>query len=184
MREHLLNLSSIHNILQSDETRKARNRYRKVYREKIKLTRINYNKKFINTAKNKCKAMWTVINESRNNLGSNNSDSKQACDISRDNFNDYFTNVAPCLINDLPTDCENPIQLMSDNFKFMSLCSNNAFEFTEVSMVQVRDVINDLKNSNCKYVLVDNLNVNLIKTIRDLIISPLTKLINQSFRLS
>ena len=54
MREHLLNLSSIHNILQTDETRKARNRNHKIYREKIKLTRINYNKKFINTAKNKC----------------------------------------------------------------------------------------------------------------------------------
>ena len=126
--------------------------------------------------------MWTVINESRNNLGSNNSDSKQACDISSDNFNDYFTNVAPCLINDLPTACENPIQLMSDNSKFMSLCSNNAFEFTEVSMVQVRDVINDLKNSNCKDV--DNLNVNLIKTIRDLIISPLTKLVNLCIKAS
>jgi hypothetical protein len=54
------------------------------------------------------------------------------------------------------------------------------FQFREVSCVIVRDLIDGLKNSNCNDIY--DLNVNLIKTIKNVIISPLTKLVNLCIR--
>ncbi|XP_063907420.1 uncharacterized protein LOC135125696 [Zophobas morio] len=58
------------------------------------------NSQFIDTASNKSKAMLQITNESRNKLNNGRTcDNIQGCDISCDNFNSYFTNIAPSLLN-------------------------------------------------------------------------------------
>jgi hypothetical protein len=71
----------------SDHSREARNSFRKLYREKIKLKKMNYNKKSIETAKNKTKAMWNIVNQNRNTY-SNTCD--ETCDITSNSFNTFL----------------------------------------------------------------------------------------------
>lgn len=58
--------------------------------------------------------------------------------------------------------------------------SDTPFFFSGVSPVEIRDVIDGLKNKHSSDVF--GLNVKLIKSVKNQLIGPLTKLINQSFR--
>jgi hypothetical protein len=62
----LQSLDVVYKVSKSDLSREARNNFRKLYREKIKLKKINYNKKSIEAAENKTKAMWNIVNQNRN----------------------------------------------------------------------------------------------------------------------
>src|SRR5699024_3978482 len=65
---------------------------------------------------------------------------------------------------------------------FLSDVTCPIFNFTEVSTSKVREIIVNLRNSDAKDVY--DLSVPMIKYVKDVIISPLTKLINMCIRSS
>jgi hypothetical protein len=177
MRKTLQSLDVVYKASKSDHSREARNSFRKLYREKIKLKKMNYNKKSIETAKNKTKAMWNIVNQNRNTY-SNTCD--ETCDITSNSFNTFFTSIASqttsCYSNS-NANTKNPMSFIREQ---LNPPNSTNFQFREVSCVIVRDLIDGLKNSNCNDIY--DLNVNLIKTIKNVIISPLTKLVNLCIR--
>jgi hypothetical protein len=50
MKNTVQSLDVVYKVSKSDLSREARNNFRKLYREKIKLKKINYNKKSIEAA--------------------------------------------------------------------------------------------------------------------------------------
>jgi hypothetical protein len=167
----------VYKASKSDHSRETRNSFRKLYREKIKLKKMNYNKKSIETAKNKTKAMWNIVNQNRNTY-SNTCD--ETCDLTSNSFNTFFTSIASqttsCYSNS-NANTKNPMSFIREQ---LNPPNSTNFQFREVSCVIVRDLIDGLKNSNCNDIY--DLNVNLIKTIKNVIISPLTKLVNLCIR--
>ncbi|EFA11785.1 putative RNA-directed DNA polymerase from transposon BS-like Protein [Tribolium castaneum] len=137
----------------SDNVQAARNIVRFNYRTAIKNAKSKANDNFIKSFKNTSGAMWTVIHSKRRrNIN---------CDITAKDFNVYFTNVAKTVIDKVPkSDCDP----------------------SEVSCIQVRDAINDLKHSTSKNWY--GFSSDIVKTVNDVILSPLTKLINYCIRTS
>lgn len=124
---------------------------------------------------NKNKAMWNVINSNmKSTIGKH-------CNISPNDFNSYFSNIANKIISSLPVSNEDPIATMQ-NTKQNSLGSYDKFVLNEISFVEMRNIINNLKNRNS----VDyyGLNSKIIKHLKDLIIIPLTKLLNKAITLN
>jgi len=115
--------------------------------------------------------MWSIINQKRPNV--KNFDAQNT--ISPDTFNNYFTNVAHDLAGLIPPTNLTPSDLMPDFTP-----PPTPFLFREVSFNEVRDIIDGLKNKNSKDIF--GLNVKLIKSVKNQIISPLTKLINSCIR--
>lgn len=149
-----------------------KNKFRNAYRNKIREKKIKYNEELISNASNKTRAMWQVINQHNPRNGK---EKHADCDILCDIFNKYFSTIASNLISELPSSCKNAILLCNSN---SNLINNNLyFKFTEVSSERVREVIANLKNSNSFDIY--GLNVKIIKSVKSVILSPLTKLINK-----
>lgn len=115
--------------------------------------------------------MWNIINKQRKSC----SKDRASPDISADSFQDFFTNIATNLIKEIPNNQTDPLQ----NFKNITPPADY-FSFTDVSYNEVRDIISHLKNKNSRDIF--GLSANLVKCVKNLIIIPLTKLINLCFR--
>lgn len=167
MRTTLSHLQEMYENNPNDENRRKRINYRYRYKKAIKEAKIKYNSQFILNSKNRSKASWQVLNKNRNTSAQTLSES-----ISPNEFNAHFTNIANHLISSLPKSNISPIQYMSH----ISTPSNLSFSFQTVTHNIVRDTINSLKNSSGRDIY--DINVSLIKELKDVIISPLTKVIN------
>ena len=58
MRNTLNSLNTMDSVLKTEQTRKARNEFRTLYKSKLKSKKTYYNKKAIENSNNKNKAMW------------------------------------------------------------------------------------------------------------------------------
>lgn len=114
--------------------------------------------------------MWDIINCHRGV----NRNAQVSHDIAPDDFGHYFSQIAQNLIKDIPNLNINPIDLVNPKEH------SNRFSFADITFNMTRDIIDNLKNKNSRDVF--GMNVELIKTIKNLIISPLTKLINMCLR--
>ena len=142
--------------------------YKKKYRKAIKLAKIKANDDFINNSNNHQQAMWTLIN---------NKNIKKSCvniNLNTNSFNNHFCSTAESIINNL----ESPQQSFEEYLKNVPHDNIPTFNFTPASFSDVDKAIQELKNSHSKDS--DGINTKIIKTIKNIIIQPLTDLINQS----
>ena len=111
--------------------------------------------------------MWDIIREGQVQTQKSSS----STNISAHAFNTYFVNIAQELINGL--NHNNSIVDPPVTTK-----RGPGFSFRPISYIEVRDIIKNLKNKACRDS--HHLNVPLLKLVREIIVYPLTKLINQS----
>ena len=147
--------------------------FKKVYKKAIRDAKITANDKLIKSSSNHISAMWRVI---KKNTGSSTK-SNQENDISADEFNTYFSNIAKQLVSKIPKTDRNP----TENLHSLNQINLN-FKFREVSFSEIRNILDNLKNKNSRDIF--GLSIKLIKSIKNLIIVPLTKLLNVCLRQS
>ena len=147
-----------------------RNEYRKLYRESLNSARLSANSKFIREHSRSARSIWKVINSNR----SVNTATRTT--ISADTFNSFFLNVPKAIMTKIKG-TNDPIDLLEESLPFFRE-NRSFFEFSRVSELEVRNVFDRLKNkkSNDFY----GLNTVMIKKVKNLVIPPLTKLINGS----
>nr|CAI5834912.1 unnamed protein product [Callosobruchus analis] len=170
MREHLNFLSELKQQINLPWIEDEIKRYRKKYKQAIKDTKIKAYDKLIQTSTNPPKSMWKIINSFRGKRGENTN-----INITPDDFNKYFANVASNIICTIPSPDRDPLDYLQ-GFSPPANC----FNFEDVTYIEIRDIIDNLKNKqSCD---IYGLNVNLIKSVKDCIIFPLTKMINLCFK--
>lgn len=171
MREYLHFLFEISEQNNRPGDLQAYKEFKKTYDIAIKQAKKNSNDQMIKTSKNPIKSMWNIINTHR---GVNKSKTIDP-NITPDNFNEYFTNISQKVINKIPSTNCNPLQYLRKlEFK------HNHFTFGEVTFNEVRDIINNIENKNSRDCY--GMTVKVLKSIKNVIIEPLTKLINLSFK--
>lgn len=139
--------------------------YKKQYKSAINNAKRAANDNLINRASNPIKCMWNIINEHRNQPEKKNQEIK----ISPNEFNYFFVNIALDLQNKI-----GPSRLSA--LEFVTLAPTEVFTFQEVSIVEMRDILTKLvsKRSRDRF----GFTVDIIKSIKHLIVGPLTKLVN------
>jgi uncharacterized protein YggL (DUF469 family) len=152
--------------------------YKKMFKKVVNAAKRLANDKFINNAKCKSKAAWSIIKE---NFGENKRSSIKVIEFNKktindpkkisDLFNDYF--VEPSL-NSPSLKQNNSLEIIINRVNTIT------FKFEPVTYGQVRKAIDGLKNKRASGW--DEIPVSLIKYCKDYISHPLVKIINQSFR--
>src|SRR5699024_5352559 len=171
-RNTLQSLKIIDNVENTEQSKSAVNIVRSEYRKKIKEKKLLYNKKCIDASTNKARTMWQIVNQSRNNNSRSTNDLNN-CNLNCDIFNNFFTNVTSNLVNRNDNiGCDNDPLCYMSNIRHV----NVHFNFQEVSEAKVREVVDSFKNNNSTDVY--GINMHVIKSIKNVILTPLTKLIN------
>lgn len=165
MRDKLAFLRELKNQYNCVSTQEY-NQYRADYRRQITKAKIESNDNHIKYSNNPTKAMWNIINRNKKK-GGGVPDTR----LSPDDFNKFFCSIAEDIIKTIPKTGTNPTSHIGPN-----LVNSDAFSFRAVTFNEVRDIIQSLKNKNSRDIY--GLNVKLIKSIKNLIVIPLTKLIN------
>ena len=169
MRDTLTFLDSFYKCTMRDECRIYRNMYRNRYRKELLIAKQKANCDYIKGASNKMKAMWDVINSKRPKT----SKARLTSNLAANDLNDFFVNIPVALINKLPPASRDPLNFC------LNVYVNNVdyFHFAEVSTCHVRDIINNMKSSRARDVY--GMSADLIKSVKEILINPLTKLINR-----
>nr|CAI5830341.1 unnamed protein product [Callosobruchus analis] len=169
MREHLTLLGDMKNNCYTS-TREYRN-FRALYRQRIKQAKIIANDNLILRSNNSVKTMWHIINTQRGKPKNSSVESN----LSPDEFNTFFSNIADNIVKQIPIpgiDYKHYLSLITPPLE--------GFSFSEMTFNDVRAVIDRLKNK--KSCDLFGFNTKLIKTVKNIILIPLTKLINSCFR--
>lgn len=170
MREILRLFKEAYSLNKTLDSKIQFHKYKRVYNSAIKQAKINANDEYIKSNMKSPRAMWNIIKQ-------NTPKTKQIIPLSSPNeLNTFFVNVPQNLINALPPCNVDPIDLLSTNCKSM----NCKFSFHEVSFNNVRDCLSNMKNTNSRDIY--GLNVQVLKSVKDILISPITKLINYCLR--
>lgn len=114
--------------------------------------------------------MWNIINEHRGIIGK---DRDGLVNLPPDQFNEFFIGIAPELQKRVGPPLFDPVQNVPETL-------HPAFTFKEVTLIEVRDVIDALKNKKSKDPY--GFDISLIKSVKNLIVGPLTRLINLCFK--
>lgn len=171
MRGRLRLLGDLHKNSLTEDSPIMRNNARSVYRKALRLKKIEYNKKTFESATNKRKAIWKIINKARK---CNRNKINNISNITSARFNNFFAQIATELTSGMRDVAIDPIQLLQ---RSCDRLSGETIHFVEVSSVVVRDTICDLKNISA--VDTYDMTVKIVKSITNVIISLLTNLINQ-----
>nr|CAI5847843.1 unnamed protein product [Callosobruchus analis] len=165
MRENLSFLRYLknqYNIISNIEY----NRYKANYKKQIREAKVTANDNYIKNSNNPTKTMWNIINRNKETKGK-----LSDIPLNPDHFNMFFSSHAENVIKNIQNTNINPNDYINLNSVPLS-----AFTFEEVTFNEVRDIINNLKNKNSRDI--DGLSVKLIKSVKNILIAPLTKLIN------
>lgn len=120
---------------------------------------------------NKSKATCKIINHE-----SNNTTKPVLTKLSSNDFNNYFCSVANQIIAELPANKKcYKIYIKKRNFPNLA-----SFFLSSVDQAEIKAVISNLKTSNTVDIYV--IKVKLIKTISNVIVLPVTHLINKCFQ--
>nr|CAI5857922.1 unnamed protein product [Callosobruchus analis] len=164
MREYLYFLNNLYKRSKSEYLKHTLNEFRKTYKHAIITAKKNYNEQIIRRSSNPTKAMWEIVNRARKSsslsIDQNSKDPNE--------FNNFFCSVAEKLLEDFEKNNSNSYN--------SSVRSNMNFSFNKVSSNDVRDAINSLKIKPSKDIY--GMSTLLVSNIKNLIIAPLTKLIN------
>nr|CAI5859327.1 unnamed protein product [Callosobruchus analis] len=139
-----------------------------IYRNKIQQSKINFNNNLIQTSFNHIKCIWQIVKKYRGAIVNNNN--KNISMPTPDDFNNYFSNIVIDITRNLPD---------ASVLEFLDVPQNIVFDFDHVTYNEVRDIIDSLKNKNSRYIY--GFNIKLVKTIKNIILIPLTNLIEGIF---
>ena len=170
-REHLSFLGEVAKQYNTPANRYEYNKFKILYKKSIQEAKSQANDRLISSSSNPVKTMWNIVNSNRGQGGATGQN-----DISPDEFNKYFASIARNLTNTMEASDMDPLENLNEVHSQESF----SFSFGEITYNEVRDVINALKNKNSSDIY--GLKVSLIKTIKNLIIVPLTKLMNDCIR--
>nr|CAI5841041.1 unnamed protein product [Callosobruchus analis] len=165
MREQLYFLNSLYSQNQTDYLKNSLNAFKKKYRIAIISAKKSYNEQIIKRSNNPTKCMWEIINKTRKS----NHKRLKNISINPDEFNNFFCSIAEKLLENFSDQDSLPEYNIRNT-------SSQPFAFINVTFNDVRDSINPLQNKQSKDIY--GMNSILIKYIKNLIIGPLTKLIN------
>jgi hypothetical protein len=163
-------LKDAYNLHKTPQLKRMFSTYRNKYSSAVKNAKIKANELYIQKNHKNSRAMWQVINQYRP------SSSNDAPSLSPNQLNYYFANIAENLIQSLPTCSLDPIKIMNNDLKAV----DKLFNFREVTFNEVRTCIDNLKSSTTKDIY--GMNHELLKQIKEVIISPFTKLMNYCIR--
>ena len=145
----------LYNILKTD------------YKSKIVESKKAAYDRFISNSDNKARDSWKLINFERNKSTSNSPEHS----ISSDSFNNYFATTAERFIHLLPTVNTSATDYLKNLPSFKT-----SFFLQPVTTDEVAEAVKNLKDSNCTDIY--GLNSRILKETIDLILLPLTLLIN------
>ena len=171
MREHLALLGELSRQYAGAGSKQEYNSYKRTYKKALKDARIQTNDRLIQSSDNPSKCMWSIINSNRGVTKNKNESGNIAPNI----FNNFFVNVAHNLAKKIPSYDQDPTDLIKNINPPIEI-----FSFREVTFIEIRDCLLNLKNKNSKDIF--GLNVKLLKSIKHLIVIPLTKLVNLCIR--
>ena len=165
----------------NDNITKVYNLFRNRIIREIKKSKKTYYSNYFAEHTNNIKKTWSGIREIIN-LKNNNSQNISQLNINGDiidnpremstNFNNFFVNVGP------DTDSKIPVSHNVQPEKFLKERNQIDFFLNPTSESEVLEIINNLENKSTGPYSVP---IKLIKIIPDLIITPLCRIINQSF---
>lgn len=167
MREHLRLLGEISSQYNSVVNHDCYKKYKNEYKRALRNAKIAANDSRINSSTNPIKCMWQIINKHRGNTKTKNVESNN---LDSDDFNNYFLSIANEIVQGMPESDTDPLENLNN------IDVPITFAFSEMTFNQIRDIINKLKNKNSKDIYGHN--VKIIKSVLDLILVPLTKIIN------
>ena len=101
--------------------------------------------------------------------------SEETNNISPDDFNNYFLNIAQNLLKHIPISHNDPLKYLGN-----TNTTDANFSFSEVTYNEVRDIVHNFKNKNGRDIY--GLNAKIVKSVKNLILIPLTKIINLCIR--
>lgn len=166
MREHLHFLGDLYKHTDLHEFKQARDVFRRKYKRALKLARVEANNEFILGSSCRGRSVWQVIDSLH---AGDNSDSDPV--IAADAFNQFFVDVPREVARGLPVSDMDPMGCLSAER------SLDNFTFSQISPVTTREIVDSLKSNNSRDYY--GLNVSLVKSIKNLIIGPLTLVINE-----
>nr|CAI5823723.1 unnamed protein product [Callosobruchus analis] len=169
MRENLRLLTRLHTEIPGAVSKHDLRQYRNRYRLNLRKHKVAANDQFIKNSGNKSRAIWDVI---RNTNPTKRNHSSETLDATT--FNNYFSSIAKKLAASIPPVTCDPIKVTE---AYATQKDIPTFSFKEVSYSDVRGVMSGLRNSSSRDTY--GLNVKVIKTIKNLISIPLTKIINR-----
>lgn len=142
-------------------TRDQFNSFKSFYRKQLQMAKRKANDNFINESNNKTAAAWKVIKGFKQ---------RHSVPLSSDKLNNYFTDSAASVANHLGSNAMDPLNYLDD---IRASCS---FQFHHVTYIGLRDTVFQLKNSSSRDAY--GMCVKVLKSIIDVILIPLTNLVN------
>ncbi|KAB0795942.1 hypothetical protein PPYR_10003 [Photinus pyralis] len=166
MHDVLLVLNGCYKRVRNDDLRKLVSNYRKLYKVALQNAKIATNDAFIKASSCKSKAIWQVIKQN------NNDNQMHTQNRTPNEFNNFFVQIAGEISASLPVQNNDPITYFS-NFK---INNSTSFDFQEISFNEMRDTVSSINNSGCR----DHFGItaDIVKSVLNVIIVPLTKIIN------
>ena len=141
-------------------------RYRETLRNSIKRVKMLYYKRTFNLYQNYVKKTWALIKETEFIW---NDRIITDLDEIANKFNTYFINIGQSL--------SEQIHATRSSDEYLSNRTNTIFNFTEVNEECIDSIIKNMKSkSSTGY---DNISNKLVKSAKDVLIKPLTLLMNQ-----
>lgn len=174
LRDHLGFLGEVSKQYDTIGNKLLFKNYQKIYNNSIKESKKAANDRLILSSKNPTRCMWDIINSQRGKL---NNKKRGDPGITPDQFNDFFVNIAYSILQNIPATQTDPLARLE-----AMVIPDIAFRFEEVSFNTVRDIIDSLQNKNSADAF--GLSVRLLKVVKSILITPLTKLINLCIRSS
>lgn len=171
MREHLRFLGEVSRQYNTLENKACYNKYKTKYKRAIRKAKIFNNDSHIKNSANPIKSMWQIIQKTVGNCKAKNRD---ADNLNSNDFNNFFSNIAYEIAHGLPESDVDPM----DNLGNIAI--GPTFLVSEVSFNKVRETISHLKNKNSRDIY--GFNVRVIKSVVNVILIPLTKIINLCIR--
>nr|CAI5865990.1 unnamed protein product [Callosobruchus analis] len=148
-------------------TKSSITKYHQYYKNQLNIAKRRYHDNYIIQSNNKQKARWEIINKSKQ------SRQCESCTLKPSELNNYFINIPGKLIKDLGKTSKDPLNYVRRN-------TSSIFTLKETTFNEVRSIIDGLKNTTSKDPY--DMNVKIIKHIKNIIIIPFTKLINQCLK--
>lgn len=150
---------------------------KKSYQVALKKAKLNAHNAYLQDHNFNPKAVWDVVRENSNVLKQKNQKINNL--FSPNDFNNYFSSIASEIIHDLPNTDTSPENYVI-NFTSKICLPARKFQFHELSINEVRDIIKQLKNKKSKDFY--GINAKIVKSLANIIVYPLTKLLNMCIR--
>ena len=143
-------------------------KYRKIYRQLIKLAKESYYKERINNSSNKCRENWKIINNLR---GKPNSRVKEVR-VDSNILNTFYCSMAEQLTSTLQPQCD-PLIYLQD------VSVADSFYFRHTNIDELKEIFRDIKNKNSSGI--DDISVRIFEVLPECALNVLVKAINISF---